>query len=64
MTGEVETEAEEAVSAEVSEETQAPGKCTRQPAPTAATNAKYHSSRQKEGRSTAEIAFRNTKSSD
>lgn len=50
--------------AAVAEATAGPAKCTRQPAPTAEGNAKFHSSRPKEGRFTAGTASRSTKNSE
>lgn len=58
MTEEVE------VGAVVSEETMDPGRCIRRSAPIAGTNVKFLSSRQKEGRFTAETAIRNTRGSE
>jgi hypothetical protein len=60
-------QAEAAVSAAVaagSEETQGPGKCIRRLVPTAGANAKFPSSRLREGRFTAESASRNTDGSE
>ncbi len=61
---EVAAPVEAAVTAAVSEETPGPVKCTRRPAPTAGTNAKFLSSRLKEGQSIAESASRNTGGSE